>query len=303
MREMLLPFGEGIFFDGEYKKDELYPLYIQKISCEFDLKPGFIPTIQLKNNLRFIPTQYLETSDGENVTLYLTNIDLKIFLEHYNTDDLVYHSGWKFQGYRGFFNEYIDKWMQIKIQSSIEGNMPMRTISKLMLNSLYGKFAINPKVQSKYPYLTENNTIKYRLGEPETREPLYIPMATFITSWARHKTITSAQKCFDRFLYADTDSLHLIGSDIPDFFEVNDNKLGAWKHESTFTRAKFIRQKTYCEEIDGKLHITCAGMPSSCYDNVTWDNFKRGSEFSGKLLPKHVPGGIVLEETFFTIKL
>ena len=51
---------------------------------------------------------------------------------------------------------------------------------------------------------------------------------------------------------------------------------GSWKHESSFTRARFIRQKCYIEEIEGKLHITCAGMPKTCYEYVTFENFKKG---------------------------
>lgn len=51
---------------------------------------------------------------------------------------------------------------------------------------------------------------------------------------------------------------------------------GKWAVEGEFTKARFIRQKTYIEEIDGKIHITCAGMGKKCYDYVTFDNFKIG---------------------------
>ena len=50
------------------------------------------------------------------------------------------------------------------------------------------------------------------------------------------------------------------------------------------------------------MNITCAGMPDRCYDNVTFDNFTLGASYAGKLAPKHVPGGIVLTDTPFTIK-
>lgn len=296
-----LPYGEGIFFDGQYKEDKVYNLYVQMLTCQFELKENYIPTIQLKNNLAFMPTQYLSSSDDEEVTLCLTSVDLELFLEHYNVYNIEYHNGWKFKSTTGLFKEYIDKWNGIKMESTRNGNKAMRTLAKLMLNNLYGKFALNPNVQSKVPYYHEG-MIKYKLGEKETREPIYIPVGTFITAWARHKTITSAQKVYDRFLYADTDSLHLLGTDIPDVLEVDDVELGKWKHESTFTKARFIRQKTYAEFIDGELHITCAGMPSRCYKNVTWENFKAGNSFEGKLQHTHVKGGIVLKDTDFTIK-
>jgi hypothetical protein len=296
-----LPYGEGIFFEGKYMKDDLYVLYVQMLTCQFELKENHIPTIQLKNNLSFIPTQYLSSSGDEEVTMCLTSVDLKLFFEHYNVYNITYHSGWKFKSTTGLFKDYIDKWNKIKVESTINGNKAMRTLAKLMLNALYGKFALNPHVQSKHPYF-EDDMVKYRLGEKETRDPIYIPIGTFITAWARYKTISSAQKVYDRFLYADTDSLHLIGTDIPDELEIDPVKLGAWKHESTFTRARFIRQKTYMEEIDGNINITCAGMPSKCYQHVTWDNFVKGSSFPGKLQFTHVKGGIVLKDIDFTIK-
>lgn len=296
-----LPYGEGIFFEGKYKPDKLYNLYVQMFTCQFELKENHIPTIQLKNNLSFIPTAYLSSSDDEEVTMCLTSVDLELFFEHYHVYNITWHSGWKFKSTTGLFKEYIDKWNAVKMESTLNGNKAMRTLAKLMLNALYGKFALNPNVQSKIPYY-DNGIIKYTLGEKETRNPIYIPVGTFITAWARHKTITSAQKVYDRFLYADTDSLHLIGTEIPKGLEVDPVKLGAWKHESTFTRARFVRQKTYIEEIDGELNITCAGMPSRCYKHVTWENFVAGSSFEGKLQFTHVKGGIVLKDIDFTIK-
>lgn len=296
-----LPYGEGIFFDGKYKPDKLYNLYVQMFTCQFELKENYIPTIQLKNNLSFMPTAYLSSSEDEEVTMCLTSVDLKLFFEHYHVYNITWHSGWKFKSTVGLFKEYIDKWNGVKMESTLNGNKAMRTLAKLMLNALYGKFALNPNVQSKIPYY-DNGIIKYKLGEKETRNPIYIPVGTFITAWARHKTITSAQKVYDRFLYADTDSLHLIGTEIPKDLEIDPVRLGAWKHESTFTRARFVRQKTYVEEIDGELNITCAGMPTQCYKHVTWDNFIAGSSFEGKLQITHVHGGIVLKDIDFTIK-
>lgn len=296
-----LPYGEGIFFEGKYKPDKLYNLYVQMFTCQFELKENCIPTIQLKNNLSFMPTAYLSSSEDEEVTMCLTSVDLELFFEHYHVYNITWHSGWKFKSTTGLFKDYIDKWNAVKMESTLNGNKAMRTLAKLMLNALYGKFALNPNVQSKIPYY-DNGIIKYTLGEKETRNPIYIPVGTFITAWARHKTITSAQKVYDRFLYADTDSLHLIGTEIPKGLEIDPVKLGAWKHESTFTRARFVRQKTYIEEIDGELNITCAGMPSRCYKHVTWDNFIAGSSFEGKLQFTHVQGGIVLKDIDFTIK-
>lgn len=78
--------------------------------------------------------------------------------------------------------------------------------------------------------------VKYTLGEKELRKPIYIPVGAFITAWARNITISSAQTVYDRFLYADTDSLHLMGTELPENLDIDKVKLGAWKHEATFRR-------------------------------------------------------------------
>lgn len=299
MYDKPLPYGLPLFFNSQYEHDEMYPLFIQNFTCEFKVKKDYIPTIQLKNNLSFIPNEYI-TESKEQVNLVLTSVDLELFFEHYDVWNIEYINGWKFKQCVGIFKPYIDKWGKVKK----ENKGAIRQLAKLMLNSLYGKFGTNPDVTGKIPYLDDENVVKWKLGEKEMRDPIYIPMGVFITAWARHKTISTAQLCFDRFIYADTDSLHLVGTDIPKAIEhiIDDKELGYWAHESTFTRARFIRQKTYIEEIDGKINVKCAGMPDTIKSRVTWDNFHKGFKSGGKLLPKRVKGGIILKETEFTLK-
>lgn len=319
-----MPYGEGIYFDGKYVPDKLYNLYIQNITCQFRIKKDMIPTIQIKNNLSFVPTEYLLSSNGESINLTLTNVDLKLFLEHYDIYDVSYNWGWKYKSSTKIFKSYIDYWNELKVKATKEGNKPLRTIAKLMLNSLYGKFAASPEGRSKIPYL-DNNIVKYKLSELEERTAYYLPISIFITSWARDRTIRSAQAVYHRFIYADTDSLHLEGTDIPENLLISDTELGKWKIESTFKRGKYLRQKCYIEDVvtpvdeiekfkrenpeclhlvskDSIINIVCAGMPKGCYKNVTWENFDYGSVFDGKLGVKHTDGGIVLVDTTFTIK-
>ena len=301
-----MPYGKGLPFDGEYEHSNLYPLYIQNIRCHFKLKKDHIPTIQLKNNFFFSATEYVTSSKGEDIFLSLTSVDLKLFLDHYNVYNLEFLGGWKFKAKETMFKEYIDKWSAEKIKAKQENNAGIYTLSKLMLNALYGKFALNPVIRSKYPVLVDD-AITYITGDKETREPLYLPVGTFITAYAREKTIRAAQTVFDRFIYADTDSLHLEGLELPDNLIIDPIQLGAWKHELTFDYARYLHAKTYVEygcepgENMKELKITCAGMPKSCHQFVTYDNFRAGNRFPGKLLPKHVAGGIVLSEIEFTL--
>ena len=235
----------------------------------------------------------------KEVTLVLTNVDMELFFEHYKVTPISWDGGWKFKNCQGVFKDYIDYWTAVKIANSKDKNA-LYILAKLMLNALYGKFAKNPDVTGRYPYINDKGSISYYLKDEELSKPVYTAMGSFITSYAREKTIRAAQSVYNRFIYADTDSIHLIGEELPDL-EIDSAALGKWKCEGVFSRARFLRAKTYIEEIDGVLHVTCAGMPNNVKESITWDNFHVGLSLPGKLMPFHVPGGIVLKPINFTI--
>lgn len=297
---------------GKYEDDKIYNLYIQRLSCSFKIKKNKIPTIQIKNSMSFIANEYLESSENEIVVLTLTNVDLDLFLQQYEVYNLQYLDGWKFKSVNGLFTEYINKWITIKNKATIEKNSGQRTLAKLQLNSLYGKFATSLEVQSKIPYL-EDDIVHYRLSEKEDKDGLYLPVASFITAYARDITIRTSQKIKeysinkygkDMYIYSDTDSIKTLLpiEELTQFCNIDDVELGAWKNEGIATRGRWVRQKCYLEEIDGDVHITCSGMPESCYSQVEWDKFKVGLSVGGKLTFKHVKGGVKLVEQDFTIK-
>lgn len=298
----LLPYGMPLHYKGEYKPNNEYPLYIQRLRCRFKLKKGHIPTVQIKGG-RFAETEYLKSSiiDGENerVTLTMSNVDLETFKKHYNITNLEYIEGYMFKGKVGMFKEYIDKWAEVK-KNSTGG---LRTIAKLMLNSLYGKFASSVDNELKVPFL-ENGVVKFEEYHSKERKSVYTAMASFITSYARRVTQVAFQNNIDVCCYCDTDSIHILGNakDI----EIHDKNLGAWKLEGEWLEAKFIRAKTYYEELttDSGTHldIKCAGMPQNCKKQVTKETFKIGYKVFGKLIPIKCLGGVVLEENYFTIK-
>ena len=323
MRNCKLPFGEPKRYDGEYKPDKIYDLYVQYIRCQFELNPDHVPTIQIKKSFRFAEHEYVESSFDEEVVLCLTSVDLELFLKHYDVYNLEYIGGYKFMSTDQLFKDFVDHWTEVKINSELEGNAGMRTLAKLIMNSLYGKWAVSPSVSSSLPYL-DGELVKYELGPEEQREPLYIPSASFITAYARSITINAVQANYDRFCYCDTDSIHLEGIEPPTGIEIHDTKLGAWDHELTFEQGKFLRAKCYMEigREPGKEErikkVTVAGMSDKIHQYVTLDNFNLGVKFSStehgfnvirikpehsNLRPKRVPGGIVLEARDFTLQI
>lgn len=338
MKEKLLPYGTPVFFKGQYQEDKLYPLYTQMIKCQFELKPGKIPTIQIKDSMNFSAHKYLTSSEDEEIILVLNSVDLEQFLEHYDIYNLEYLSGWKFKATTGLFDAYIDKWVAIKKKAKEEENGGLYLISKQYLNSLYGKFGTGVTKKEKRPYMSKDGVICFKDSEPVARDGVYIAMASFITSYSRHIIIENSQRIKDnyaagksniQYVYSDTDSLHILSPDgeLPEWIEIDDTKLGAFKLENVVKRAKYIRSKCYINKViisekeykEGmesdekklyskdkngfyKMKITVAGMPADCYDQVTFSNFKIGAEYKGKKQPVIVKGGVVLKEIDFTIK-
>lgn len=265
MDEKPLPFGMPVSFTGEYKFTASHPLYIQKLECEFEIKKNHLPMIQIKGQAEFKASEYLTSSQGTRVTLYLTNIDLKLFFDHYDVLNPEYISGWMFKQQTGMFTKYITKHMFVKEKAK----GAKRSLAKLKLNGLYGKFGSELNVTGKLPYLKSDGSTGYRLKsmvEVETldgktrmkefknlreyQEGVYLPIAIFTTSYARDKIIRASQKVYKRFCYADTDSIHITGLDTPEEMKplIHESRLGYLKRESQFVRAKFLRPKTYIEE-------------------------------------------------------
>lgn len=306
MRSNPYPVGKPKSFDGRYIYDELHPLYVQSLTCDFELKPDHVPTVQLSGHGIYGLHEYV-TKTVEPAALTLTNVDLDLFFENYDVDVYSWDGGLMFQQKEHLFDEYIDHWGEVK--RTTKGGK--RQIAKLMLNSLYGKFATNPDVTQKVPVM-ENDVVKWREGEPEYREPVYVPVAAFATAYAREQLIHGILANYDRFMYCDTDSMHLIGEGEPKGIKLHPTDFCAWCVEGVFDRSKHLRAKTYVLDYGGDLTISCAGMSNPVKALVTFDNFNFGFsnldeqgriiEGAGKLLPQAVPGGVILKDSPYILK-
>lgn len=308
-----LPHGEPQFITGEVLPTYDYPLTIFSVTFTAKIKPNHLPCIQIKGSSMFASTEYL-TDIPDPITLMVTNVDWALYQDHYDIDILAYGGGWRFHAAKGMFDTYINKWGEIK--ANAKGGK--REIAKLHLNSLYGKFATNPNITSKVPKLVDG-AVKLVRGMDDSRPPVYTAVGVFITSFARDLTIRAAQANYDVFAYADTDSLHLLTSEVPDSIEVHPSKMGAWKLEYHFDHAYYIRAKGYMEkhsepnchhDKDDSEHgnycyytTHIAGLPEKVASVLTFDDLIDGKVLHGKLHPKNVPGGVVLSDVPFQIKI
>lgn len=294
----IYPLGKPCFWKGDIPAQALKPnrYYFVRLRCRFYLKQGKLPFIQIKHNKYYKPTDMLETSDIFNkndgkyysqyydtdgnlqntiVELTMTCTDYKLFKEHYDLYDLEILDGCWFYADGGIFDEYIDKYKQIKMTNK----GAKRTEAKLFLNNLYGKLATSMISSFKYVEDLDTAELHYKVQCEMEKDPVYIACGSAITSYSRNFTIRAAQANFygvDKagFKYADTDSIHcdLEPSQIKGI-KVHDNAFCCWKLESCWDTAKFIRQKTYTEHVTHEdlkpiehpyYNIKCAGMPESC---------------------------------------
>lgn len=338
----MYPVGKPKFWKGNYIPDEVHNKYwFIRIRTRFKLKPGKLPTVQIKNSFLYMGNEYLETSDvwdsekekyvsellmpdgtiaDTRITMTMTCIDYILFREQYYVYDFEILDGCWFFCQSGIFDEYIEKYKKIKIESK-EG---MRTIAKLFLNNLYGKEAASTDSSFKIAYEKPDGVIGFIPVKENDKLPGYIPCGSAITSYSRNFTIRAAQANYygvDKpgFIYADTDSIHCdIQAEQVKNIEIHDTDFCKWKLESYWDEAIFTRQKTYIEHVtheDGKLvkpyyNVRCAGMPQKSKDlfvkelggMYTLEDFDIGLKLRGKLTPKRIVGGTVLIETTYEMR-
>lgn len=305
------PIGNPIMWSGNYIPNEakMYNKYFFiRVKTRFYLKDNKLPTIQIKNNVLYKPTEWLSTSDIYNfkrkeyqryyydldnnlidtaVIMSLTKTDYELFLEHYRVEDFEILDGCYFDTAMGIFDEYINKYRELKEKSK----GAERQLAKLFLNNLYGKMATSPASDFKVAIIKPDETIGFMDVFAKDKTPLYIPVGSAITSYARQFTIRAAQANYygankAGFIYADTDSIHCdISADELKGVPIHKTAFCNWKIETEWDKAIFVRQKTYIEhekEDDNKDEteildeekrlqkernryiIKCAGMPDKC---------------------------------------
>lgn len=348
------PIGLPTFWQGNHIPDAALAddkYYFVRVRCRFDIKPGKLSFLHIRNSYQYNPNDNLTTSDVYNkvtgeysryykdlsgkitdtVRTYVwTMTDYALVRECYILHDFEILDGCYFDTATGIFDAYINKWMEIK-KNSTGG---MRTESKLFLNNLYGKMAATTDSSFKIAYLNERKTISFLPVSSHEKDPGYIPVGSAITSYARNFTIRAALANVKYFCYADTDSLHLNTQNIKKVkgVKLDSKELCCWKCESLWDVAIFCRQKTYIEHVTHEdfeklekpfYEIKCAGMGKHCKDLLSMSlsgtdvereilekmekeeidfiqtkrelsDFAPGLIVPGNLQPVRLPGGVVL---------
>lgn len=322
------PVGMPKFWQGDIPNLPEQSYYFVRIKCRFKIKEGMLPTVQIKGSFLYSGTDYLTTSDiydysfgtykryymrkgklhDTQITMTMTCVDYELFLQHYDVYDLQVLDGCWFRTEIGLFDEYMYKYKNIK--ESSQG--AERELAKLYLNNLYGKFSANDSSSYKVPYINKKNVLGFELVEEHEKKPGYIAIGSAITSYARRFVINAAQANYqgpdrDGFIYCDTDSIHCSGDPKgAKGIKIHPTNFCAWKLESYWDKAIFVRQKTYIEHVthnDGEpvepyYQIRCAGMSEDAKQEFikehTMEEFREGLKLKEGLKPIRMPGGVLL---------
>lgn len=273
------------------------------------------------------------------VELVLTMTDYELLKEHYELVDFEILDGCWFFSEIGLFDYYIDKYKKIKMnEKGAKRELAKLFLNNLYgklgasTDSSFKKAYI--KEDNSIGFITINANDK-KAGYVACGSAITSYARNFTIRTAQ-KNYHGVDKC--GFIYADTDSIHC---DIPPKdikgIEVSDNDFCCWKLEATWDKAIFVRQKTYIEHVTEEnlkpckpyYNVKCAGMPQKCKElfelsmNGCTDeqleklndtekkfvqtkreltDFKIGLVVPSKLLPKRIPGGVLLIETTFEMR-
>ena len=257
-----MPYGLGIACKT-YEETLKYKFSIIKILISFELKKGYIPIIGGSFG-RYGGTEYKSSSEGFFEEMTISSIDFELVKEFYDVEfEFVW--GFGFETKPNFFKKYADTFIAVKNkEKGIK-----RAVAKILLNSPYGKTAMNGLNEIKrYVIDEESKSVRTEVVGYEVDEDSYqyLPIAIAITSSARAYLLNTAKKIgFENVYYMDTDSIKFKEKETG--LTYDPNTLGAWKDEGLVCLFKTIAPKKYVywglkekDRTDLLIEFTCAGF-------------------------------------------
>lgn len=355
LAEKKLPYGECMLELGEGKHPDMSKFWVAEALVEFKLKENCLPCIPKKAVIEGEIVEDKDTDadkwldDSEGITrLRFSCIDYQTMQLSYDVKIWRWcwsmHWAWKIHRelakfvYKNndakIFHSKMAKLEKAKGKDcdieKLAYHSTMRNRAKTDNNASYGKFGEDIIKEGKTPYF-EDDDITWktdRRDEQSEAKRKFLPVAIAITAWGRQQLVQGWNTLGEHALYCDTDSLHYLldGQNKIDkaikagTFEVDAEKLGAWKLEGKAVRGRYLRAKCYMEEMldektgKTKLEATVAGLPADKHTGqfskkrscLNWDNFYIGhvvpASQSNKLRTVRTPTGNKLLPTHFSIK-
>ena len=204
--------------------------------------------------------QHVETTKQWH-TLTLTSVDWDNLAIDYDIEIMQGPAEfWAFRSRVGMMKPYIDKWAKEK-KAAPKGSA-QREHAKRMLNAAYGRFALIPDGEHT-ELVMEDGDLRWKSEEEKGEPTAYLPYAMFVTAWARRELmdrvrLVTEKRGFDAVLHCDTDSVIYKGEPIGGYGK----EIGQWDLESQPTGIYEGGFKRYIEVFgENEYNVTCAGVP------------------------------------------
>lgn len=231
-----------------------------------------IPPLPYKseNGKLIFPVGHFEASYNHNELEFAIRKGVKV---KEVKKQLCYSSGFK------PFKRYITDLYNSRKEEK-KNKSPMELVSKLLMNSLYGKFAQHKRENIEITDISQlsgeekANTLLYGEGDivgdkmiTKTEEEFngifsFPIISSYITSYARMRLYEFLESC-ESVAYCDTDSI-VTSSELP-----TSEELGDMKYEGSIAECEFIRPKFYRMDNDIKIK----GI-----NKATWQDFNKVKE-------------------------
>ena len=294
----LLPYGDPIVFDGKLKniKDN----EIGFIDCKIYCPDIHLPVLMIKCKI----SGKLISPIG-NIKGVFTSLELNKAISLGYKIRKIY-GGIKFKAKRGIFKSYVDLYYNGKNKAKQDNNLGKAALCKMMLNSLWGKFAQKINL-TKHNYISnpnewfdmiENNTktinnvnnssngifVTWEYKDDDIWSSdlrgckRNIALASAITSNARLRLYESMEKAGNNLCYVDTDSCIYVddeNNNISKLIGVTKEKpkLGEWELEDEISKYVAIGPKSYSYITNEGIEKTkCKGF--KC-DWITFDKYNK----------------------------
>ncbi|EEK11585.1 DNA polymerase [Staphylococcus hominis] len=205
----------------------------------------------------------------------LCSVDVNWLFENYDVEEIEYGKIFYFEEDKKFtesVREHIVYWRNKKENAP---NLISRNYAKFMLNTIWGRWGMFEKE-------VDEGARKIDVGDKDTN---YVS-AIFTTAYAR-VYLNKMMNWFDEdLIYTDTDSVHfLFGNKVKDEKDLevklgkllDANKFGMWDFEKKWTKAKYMKAKTYAMQIDDKIKTVTAGRQLPKIESL--DDFYFGASF------------------------
>lgn len=312
-------------------------LQLLEVNISADIKENGVPFIPAKVGFSD-KIEWLK--NVENHVFYTTNDMLELVKKWYNVTYLKIIKKTCFDYDINPFKIFLDFWFNLKKQSKKESTEYL--MSKGMPNHIYGKQGMSYKRRKMFlrkfdeKIDTRKNIVRYGKKEHyvfdytwDLSKPSYIPLAIFITAFAKIVTIDLANYInticpfgLCKYLYSDTDSVHfkccskICWDKINKYVKIHPKDLGAWDKEGEYYYGYYMGRKKYilANSLNEKIIIDnnnpesknfatgLAGLNKLDFENYTLQDIINGEFKTYKLMKYKKLGGIQLIKTEIKLK-